>query len=343
MFKQEIDERALQNILIVNMGLQQEESVLLLNDVPEPEDWEKSFDFISDFMGRSLMVRQVFDFYQSLEKFNTIDYLTYTSTGQHGSEPPDHVARLMKEYDVVLAITTFSLSHTNAREKASEFGTRIASMPGLELKMLQAGGPMSVDYEAIRQETNVLAKLIDKASTVRLESPAGTSIRFSIKNRVGMADTGILSGRGSWGNLPAGEVYTAPVEGTAEGVLVIPPGWYEGLTETMKLTFIKGYVASIEGGGKSGDQFRRLLQFENSEFQHRRNCAELGIGTNPLARNAQNTLEAEKIRGTVHIAIGDSSHMGGQTESDLHEDFVIPEPTLYLDERILLKRGKLII
>ncbi len=343
MYKQEIDKRALENILTVNMGMKQEESVLLLNDVPGPEDWEKPFDLISNFLARSVMVRQIVDFYRSHYKNNYIKYQTYTSTGQHGSEPPEHVARLMKEYEIVLAITTFSLSHTNAREKASASGSRIASMPGLEPKMLQAEGPMSVDYEAIRQETNILAKLIDKASAARLESPTGTSLTFSIENRTGMADTGILSERGSWGNLPAGEAYTAPVEGTAEGVLVIPPGWYEGLEETMGIKFSKGYVASIEGGGRTGDQFRKLLQFENKEFQHRRNCAELGIGTNPLARDAQNTLEAEKIKGTVHIAIGDSSHMGGQTESDLHEDFVIPEPTLYLDETILLERGKLII
>jgi aminopeptidase len=343
MYKLKIDETALENILYINMGLKQGESVLLLNDVPGPEDWTLPFDFLTKFLARSVMVREIFDYYSKLKGNNIIDYLTFDSTGQHGAEPPEHVARQMKEHDVVLAITTYSLTHTNAREGATVNGARVASMPGLEPEMLREGGPMTVDYESVSHETLRLAEIIDKATAARVESPAGTAITFSLENRSGRADTGIFSERGQWGNLPAGEAYTAPVEGTAEGTLVVPAGWYERLDTTMKIQFSKGYVTSIKDGGKVGEEFRKLLQTGNEAFLHRRNCAELGIGTNPLAQNAQNTLEAEKILGTVHIAVGDSSHFGGLTESDLHEDFVIPEPTLYLDGKIILKNGILMI
>lgn len=90
-------------------------------------------------------------------------------------------------------------------------------------------------------------------------------------------------------------------------------------------------MVSVLGGGAIGEQFRQAFHFGDDSYRHRRNCAELGIGTNPNAKRADNVLEAEKIRGTIHIAVGDSAHMGGSTESDMHEDFVIPEPTVYFD------------
>jgi len=85
-----------------------------------------------------------------------------------------------------------------------------------------------------------------------------------------------------------------------------------------------------------------LLKLDSDEplYRARRNLAELGIGTNPNARRPDNVLEAEKIQGTVHVAIGDNIHMGGQVESDLHDDFVQPEVDLFLDGQPVILRGK---
>jgi aminopeptidase len=155
-------------------------------------------------------------------------------------------------------------------------------------------------------------------------------------------DTGLCTKRGAWSNLPAGETYAAPVEGTAEGLIVVQAGWYPGLEQDMTLTFESGLVVRVEGGRKVGDEFRTLLNLEGGEemYKLRRNLAELGIGTNPNAKRPDNVLEAEKIKGTVHLAIGDSSHMGGQVAADLHEDFVIPEPDLLLDDRLVIEGGE---
>jgi len=49
---------------------------------------------------------------------------------------------------------------------------------------------------------------------------------------------------------------------------------------------------------------------------------------------------AEKIRGTVHLAIGDSSHMGGIVTAHLHQDFVIPGPDLLLDGKLVIEGGQ---
>jgi leucyl aminopeptidase (aminopeptidase T) len=101
-------------------------------------------------------------------------------------------------------------------------------------------------------------------------------------------------------------------------------------------------VVRIEGGGKVGESFKKLLQLESEEetSEARRNLAELGIGTNPNAKQPDNVLEAEKIKGTVHLAIGDNSHMGGTVTADLHEDFVIAEPDLLLDDKLVIEGGE---
>ncbi|WP_018086018.1 aminopeptidase [Desulfurispora thermophila] len=336
MFNWEEIKPAVVSMLRVNMGLKEGESLLVVNDVPGPEDWYRGFAEIKDLARRSVLARSIYELCREEFKDNRVDYLVYPALGQSGQEPPGFVAEKLPAYDVVILLTTYSLSHTNAREKATRAGARIASMPGIEYEMFLPGGPMAVDYAAIRKETETLAAMLTGAQTVRVVTDLGTDLTFSIAGREGGPDTGIYDARGEWGNLPGGEAFVAPVEGTANGKLVVPKGWYPGLTEDMVLEFKEGYVVSLQGGGRVGAEFTRLLAFGNDSLKHRRNCAELGIGTNPKARKPDNVLEAEKIKGTIHIAIGDSSHLGGVTESDLHEDFVIPHPRLYLDGELVL-------
>jgi leucyl aminopeptidase (aminopeptidase T) len=167
---------------------------------------------------------------------------------------------------------------------------------------------------------------------------------MSLAAREAIADTGLFITKGSFGNLPAGEGFIAPVEGTAEGQLVVEPGWARGLTELMTIRFHQGVVVAIENGGAVGDNLRRLLGFNGGEVvRERRNLAELGVGTNPKARPTESTLEAEKVMGTVHIAIGDNAHIGGAVTADLHTDFVLPHTELILDGETVMADGTLLI
>jgi leucyl aminopeptidase (aminopeptidase T) len=164
---------------------------------------------------------------------------------------------------------------------------------------------------------------------------------MDLQGRSGDVDTGLIQTPGKCDNLPGGEAFIAPVEGRAEGQYVINPEGYAGLDEPMTLHFEAGSVSHIEGGGAVGDEFRRLLELPTPQRQMaRRNLAELGIGTNPKAASVQSTLEAEKIKGTVHVAIGDNAHIGGVVEADLHQDFVVWEPTLLLDGAVVIDAGE---
>ena len=114
------------------------------------------------------------------------------------------------------------------------------------------------------------------------------------------------------------------------------------LDEDMIFTLEAGSVVQLDSGGKVGDHFRQMLNLGSDDplYVARRNLAELGVGTNPNARKADNVLEAEKILGTVHVAIGDNIHMGGLVESDLHEDFVQPGVDLLLDGTAVILNGE---
>lgn len=329
--------QALVSMLKVNLNLRSGEKVAFVSDVPLVKDWEVlTFSELDELTRRARMTKAFFQMAREALPDCAFELICFPQTGQSGREPSEETARRFLDFDVLILMTTYSLSHTNARENASRRGARVASMPGVEAAMFASGGPMSADYFSIARESLALAARLTQGQTVRITTPQGSDLRFSIAGRSGRADTGLLHQFGQFGNLPAGESYIAPLEGTAVGRLVVPAGWFPQLYEDMILLFGDGYVVEVQGGGQVGEKFRHLLGFGNESLRHRRNCAELGIGTNPNARNPHNVLEAEKIKGTVHIAIGDSLHIGGKTESDLHEDFVLPQASVWVDgEQIL--------
>lgn len=334
-------------MLRVNMGLRSGERLLVVTDIPAPVHWaEWALSKLWDICRRSSLARLVAQIAQEERLDCQVDFFAYPATGRSGMEPGAEVAAQLRKANVVIAITSFSLSHTEARKGACGAGARVASMPGFQPEMFYPGGAMAVDYQRVAEETARLAALLTVAQTATVRSSAGTNIHFNLEKRKGQADDGLYTKPGSWGNLPAGEAYIAPVEGSGRGVLVVQAGWHPGLDHDMHLVFEDGNVVAVEGGGELGDRLRDLLAIGRTptpEELARRNLAELGIGTNPNARRTDVTLEAEKIRGTVHLALGDNSHMGGSTAADLHLDLVIPYATLLLDSQPIMDAGNLLV
>ncbi|MEE9613814.1 MAG: peptidase [Thermodesulfobacteriota bacterium] len=293
-------------------------------------------------------------------------YIEYPSLGSHGTEPParvweaafgPRVLRTLRENGLlekllekkvgaeeikkceeivrertfdpvtcVIALSNYSTSHTRFRDFITRIaGARYASMPLFEESMLD--GAMAADWDALRERTIGLALRLGGADAVHMETPNGTSISMSIKGREVLSDTGILSEAGSFGNLPAGEAYVAPVEGSANGKLVLEWAPTKKLKSPITLEVRDGTVVGVSGD----DAFARELEWKIKENPLFGNIAELGIGTNDMATRADNILESEKILGTVHIAIGDNSSFGGMVRVPFHQDFVFFKPTLSVE------------
>ncbi|WP_455368823.1 aminopeptidase [[Eubacterium] cellulosolvens] len=336
-------EIGVQKILARNMGLRAGERLLVITDSPSSHDLRTlNIKSLDDMLKRNLLARSIANITERRFPGCNTSFSIYPSTSRHSAEPEKTLGSILKKYDVVLAITTYSLSHTDARQSATNMGVRIASMPSVLEDMFYDGGSMTADYTRIASETMKITKILNNTSMIRISTKTGTDFFFSIKGRKGLSDTGILNSRGDWGNLPAGESYIAPEESTANGIIIIEAGWFPNLKRNMKLVFESGNLIKIVGGGDVRKTLMKLIQPNNkaSLYLARRCLAEFGIGTNPKATRRDNILEAEKMKGTIHIAIGDNSHMGGLNKADLHQDFVIRSPTVKMDNTIVLKNGK---
>ncbi|MDO4542448.1 MAG: hypothetical protein Q4C00_06460, partial [Bacillota bacterium] len=115
--------------------------------------------------------------------------LKMTGIDMSGKEPPKIFGSALRHADVAVLLTEYSLSHTRAREKASNRGTRIASLPGFTRQML--AGPMMVDYDKMGKLTRKLSAYLDSADTASLYTDSGTEITMSLEERAGYADLGV--------------------------------------------------------------------------------------------------------------------------------------------------------
>lgn len=242
--------------------------------------------------------------------------------------------------DAVIALSYFSTSHTRFRDMLTRICcARYASMPLFDVDMLE--GPMNVDWKALAARTKRVARAVRGAEEIEIRTPNGTAISFSVKGRKAGIDTGLLNIPGAFGNLPAGEVYLAPVEGTASGQLVLEWSPVRELRSPVTLIVKKGLVEEVLGE----EEFALQLEKKLSERVENRNIAEFGIGTNNMAKRPDNILESEKILGTIHIALGDNSSFGGIVGTPFHQDFVFFQPTVFMTDShkkrtALMKQGK---
>jgi leucyl aminopeptidase (aminopeptidase T) len=254
------------------------------------------------------------------------------------AEPPDVVAAAMAEADVVLAPTIQSISHTAARRKASEEGVRVGSLPGVTEDMLTR--LMTSDLSEIRQRGWALSGYLNGASEARITCRHGSDLRLSLEGRLSIVDAGELGTRGAFGNLPCGETFIAPVEGTAEGTLVVDGSIAGvGLLETpTSLTVRGGHLTDTTGSDGA-----TLMQLLSEHGEDGTNVAELGIGTNEEALLTGNVLEDEKILGSCHVAFGASAAIGGTVQVPIHLDCVVLEPTIEVDGETIVRGGALLL
>ena len=246
-----------------------------------------------------------------------------------GEEPPAMVAQAMLAADIIVLATSKSLSHTRARKEANQKGARVASMPGITEEAMSRT-LVEID-STLAARANLYARLLTEANEVRITTPVGTDLSFSIEGRTALADGGELSLKGSFGNLPPGEAFIAPLEGTARGSLVIDGSMSGvGLLKNPIVIKVAEGIAREISGGEEAKQLKKLVDVHGIKA---RNIAELGLGLNQFAQLTGSVLEDEKILGTVHIALGDNSTFGGTVEVASHLDGVLLNPTLWLDNQ----------
>jgi len=290
------------------MNLGADESCAVVTDDTRQAIGEALYDVASETTDDAVLVR-------------------YPPGDQHGAEPPEPVAAAMAGADVVLAPTTKSLSHTQARTAANEAGARVATLPGITDGVFLLG--LDADYESIRDECERLLAQLEGADRVRVTTDLGTDITFEPGSREWRLDTGIVHEPGGMSNLPAGEIFVSPEDANGTYVVdgtMMPHGKLDG--RTLEFEVEDGYVTRISDDEVRADVEEAAEEVGDAAY----NLAELGIGTNLAVEDlVGSVLLDEKAAGTVHIALGDDHGIGGDTHAPIHLDGIITEPTVYAD------------
>jgi leucyl aminopeptidase (aminopeptidase T) len=301
------------------MAVKPEETVLIITDTSRRKIGQALFEIAKDIAKEPIILEM---------KEREIN----------GQEPPDLVAEMMKFSDVVICPTSKSLTHTEARREACKAGRRVGTMPGItEEVMIRT---MSADYHKIAEKTYKVSELLDNGKLAHLTTPLGTDIQIPISGIKAISSTGLITKSGTFGNLPSGESYLMPVEGKSEGIFIVD-GSMAGIGKIedrpIKITVKKGLAVDISGGREA----KQLNEMVEKVGEQGRNLAELGVGTNYMAIITGEILEDEKVAGTVHLALGNNVSMGGSVNVGFHVDGIITQPTLRIDNHVLLDNGKL--
>lgn len=270
---------------------------------------------------------------------NTNMVIIQPTTG-HGSEPPALVGAAMREATVVFAITSKSMSHTDAVKQARAKGARIITMPEFLPEMLISGA-IEANFAEQRLVAERIKDLLTTANKAVLSSDNGTHLTFNLAGRNGRAVDGIAKEAGSFAAPPNIEASIAPQEGKTEGTLVVNAS-IAGvglLSSPVTLEISSGKVISITGGGDA-QALKRILEESNDEKVYM--VAELGIGLNPKACMRGSLLEDEAVLGSVHVALGSNASFGGTIQTKRHIDMVSLGFTLELDQKKIIEKGKLI-
>ncbi len=197
----------------------------------------------------------------------------------------------------------------------------------------------NLDYSKMSAAMDSLVELMDKTDKVRLVGP-GTDLTFSIKDIKAIKCAGEL-------NIPDGEVYSAPVKDSVNGVITYnTPSPYQGFTfENVRLTFKDGKI--VEATANNTERINKVFDTDEGA----RYVGEFAIGVNPyILHPMQDILFDEKIDGSFHFTPGqcyDDAYNGNH--SNIHWDLVnIQRPDygggeIYFDDVLIRKDGRFVI
>lgn len=372
-------QQAFESLFDVNMGYRPSERIVVFSDLIRDDEAVSDADL--DRRNRlHSTARELADF--ACDRYGNTLFVDFPATDASGAEPPlvlwqaafgnkvvdsfkstgllqvlldktitqnelDLAKAIVVEHqsdvtDIIIALSNNSTSHTNFRKLVCLAGCRYASLPHFDPDMFHSS--MTVDWQALAARTERLVRSVNRAEWVHVTTPNGTDMMICKQGRQAEGDDGLLTFDGAFGNLPAGEAYLAPLEGKSHGKMVIEWGPTARLVQPLTLTIANGVVTAIEGD----DPLRQRLEAKFAENPNCRNLAELGIGTNDKASRPDNVLEAEKILGTIHLALGDNMGFGGTTSAPFHEDYVFYQPTVTLlladgAKEVIIDNGRLLV
>jgi predicted AlkP superfamily pyrophosphatase or phosphodiesterase len=207
---------------------------------------------------------------------------------------------------------------------------------------------LQIDYAAL-DRVQQAAELLLRAGTIRVTTPAGTDMTFSIGDRPVTHQNGdaSLAATGSAQvpiareiELPAGALRVAPIESTVSGTLVIPAAWFSsGMVESASLEFREGQVTSWHA--ESGVEHLEAALTSQPALTWFR---ELGVGFNPklVAPDGDDRIPYYGYgTGAVRLSLGNNTELGGNVDGTGVRWMFFPDATVEVGASALVQDGRL--
>ncbi|MGB9676470.1 MAG: aminopeptidase [Candidatus Bathyarchaeales archaeon] len=192
------------------------------------------------------------------------------------------------------------------------------------------------EWRRIHEEQERICNFLNTVSEIRFVGE-DTDLKMNVKGRRWINCSGEK-------NMPDGEVFTGPVENSANGTIRFTfPGIYSGREiEDVRLTFENGRV--VKASASKGEEFlKEILKIDGAD-----RIGEIAIGTNyAITRFTKNMLFDEKMGGTIHLALGNAyPETGCSNRSAIHWDILKDmkkNGEIYADGKIFYKNGIFLI
>jgi len=283
----------------------------------------------------------------------TLPYLGVTA--QPGKPParlrqvPERVVAFLSTATLVVDLgTAFRLFlYSRALRELLRSGVRVLRVTASE-DMLARLFPTA----EVRALTEASARVLGKGVELRLTSAGGTDLRMQKAGREVTTQYGYTETPGRWDSWPSGFIYTAPVEESAEGRLVLSPGDLlvhlgRYVAEPIVCTLKAGMIVEVEGGADAMLLRERLASW-GIELAYR--ISHIGWGTDRRAKwigmanrpAADAGAETRSIYGNVQIAFGANAGIGGKNDIEAHEDIVMRHCTFWIDDRPVLEDERIV-
>lgn len=218
---------------------------------------------------------------------------------------------------------------------------KMGHMPGITEEIILRS--VNVDFYKMQSAAGLLKDALKNAMQLHITTEEGTDIHVGIKDRNFIGDIGLAERKMC--NLPCGEIYCAPLETGADGMIVFNASIADIglLKEPLKVIMQKGRIAKFES--RDEELVKRITALTDVD-EDAVTIGELGIGVNPGARITGNMLEDEKAAGTAHIAFGNNTDFGGKNRSKIHRDYLFYRPTIevmFADgaKKLIMKKGEI--
>jgi hypothetical protein len=253
-------------------------------------------------------------------------------------------ADLLMQYDAAIGASDFSLITTRHVIKATRTGTRFLSLP-----LVTLNGQSMLTYDFIREdpyETKAMAEclipIFEANDSIHVTSEVGTDIWFRYQNRKTSSLYGLADEPGKIASASF-EIYIPIEEDQTHGRLILDGSMGQiGLVhETVTIDYQNGHMTKIQDNAEG----KRLGNYVNKFNDERmRVTAEFGLGLNKLSRLVGNCyIEDESAYGTFHIGHGRNLSLGGQQDAAGHFDLVMRDPTIFVGDVEIMRRGELLL